>query len=481
MQTTLKEGIHMKITFWGAAQTVTGSCHILEAGGLTLLIDCGLHQGNHTEELMNAEDFPINPANIDYLLLTHAHIDHSGRIPLLVKKGFKGKILTTGAACDLCSIMLPDSGHIQETEAEWKNKKNLRKGMNITEPLYTYQDALDSLVFFRAIEYDEVINLNSSVKVRFVDAGHMLGSSFIEIWENLDGKQSKILFSGDVGNKGAPLLKDPSVIEEADFVVIESTYGNRLHPDRHQDMNLMVNTILETTRRGGNVVIPSFAVGRTQEMIYYFNQNRDTHHQNIKALSKIPVFIDSPLATSATSVFRNHLECFDEEARLYIENGDNPLDFEGLKFSVSKEDSMALNEILSGAIIISPSGMCEAGRIKHHLKYNLWRPECTIIFVGFQAENSLGRKILNGEKVVKIFGEEIVVKAQIVSLEGFSGHADKTGLIDLLNGIKSKPKKVFIVHGEPKVSKEFAYTLHEGYELDCVIPYPLQRFNLDEM
>ena len=472
---------HMKLTFLGAAQTVTGSCHILEAGGLTIMIDCGLHQGNHTEELLNAEDFPVNPAGIDYLLLTHAHIDHSGRIPFLVKKGFKGTILATGAACDLCAIMLPDSGHIQESETEWKNRKNLRKGSDLIEPLYTFQEAIDSLAFFKSVDYDEIKDLNDKVKIRFVDAGHMLGSSFIEIWEETDIKTTKILFSGDVGNNGAPILKDPSVVDEADFVVVESTYGNRLHPDRVQDMNILFDTIIETTRRGGNVVIPSFAVGRTQEMIYYLNQNHSSHNHRISSLNSIPVYIDSPLATSATSVFRKHLECYDDDAREYIKNGDNPLDFEGLKFSVSKEDSMTLNEIESGVVIISPSGMCEAGRIKHHLKHNLWRPECTIIFVGFQAENSLGRKILNGEKIVKIFGEEIAVKAQIVSLEGFSGHADKDGLINFLRNIKKKPKKVFIVHGEPKVMHEFAFTLHEGEELDCVIPYPLQKFDLDNI
>ncbi|MEI6602882.1 MAG: MBL fold metallo-hydrolase [Clostridia bacterium] len=471
----------MKLTFWGAAQTVTGSCHIVEAGGLTMLVDCGLHQGNHTEELLNAEDFPINPASIDFLLLTHAHIDHSGRIPYLVKKGFKGKILATGAACDLCGIMLPDSGHIQESEAEWKNKKNLRKGEALVEPLYTFQEALDSLAFFKVIDYEDVNELNPQVKVRFVDAGHMLGSSFIEIWETVDGKTTKIVFSGDVGNAGAPILKDPSIITEADFVVVESTYGNRFHPDRAQDMGILVDTILETTHRGGNVVIPSFAVGRTQEMIYYLNQNRDSHSSIMQAINKVPVYIDSPLATSATSVFRKHLECYDTEARAYIENGDNPLDFDGLQFSISKEDSMALNEMDRGVVIISPSGMCEAGRIKHHLKHNLWRPECTIIFVGFQAENSLGRKILNGQKIVKVFGEEIAVKAQIVSLEGFSGHADQSGLVAFLKSITQKPKKVFIVHGEPEVMKEFATTLHDVEALDCVIPYPLQKFDLDHM
>ena len=469
----------MKITFWGAAQTVTGSCHILEAGGLKIMIDCGLHQGNHTEELMNEENFPIPPQEFDYLLLTHAHIDHSGRIPLFVKRGFKGKIVTTPAAADLCAIMLPDSGHIQEMESEWKTKKSLRKGGVGVPPLYTFQEALDSLKAFHTVDYDEINDLNDKVKVRYVDAGHMLGSSFIEIWETIDSKTSKIVFSGDVGNKNAPILRDPSIIDEADFVVIESTYGNRLHSSRELDMDLLIDTILETTRRGGNVVIPSFAVGRSQEMIYYINKNLDSHAAKKHALDDLPVYVDSPLATSATSVFRKHLECYDAEAREYIENGDNPLDFKGLKFSVTKEDSMALNEIKGGVVIISASGMCEAGRIKHHLKYNLWRPECTVIFVGYQAENTLGRKILDGEKIVKLFGEDVAVKAQIVSLEGFSGHADKDGLIGFLSTIKVKPKKVFIVHGESEVSKEFSQTLYEKEGLDCVIPRPLQSFNLD--
>ena len=469
----------MKLTFWGAAQTVTGSCHIVDAGGLKLMIDCGLHQGSHEEEQLNSEAFPINPAAIDVLILTHAHIDHSGRIPLLVKRGFKGKIFTTSAAADLCSIMLPDSGHIQEMEAQWKNKKSLRRGEPEVEPLYTFQDALDSQKYFEPIEYGAIINLNDKVKVRFVDAGHMLGSSMIEMWEQEGEKTTKIVFSGDVGNIGMPILRDPSIIEEADYVVTESTYGNRIHPNRIDDMNILFDTIVETTKQGGNVVIPSFAVGRTQEIIYYLNKNIESHDKQYQSIRKVPVFIDSPLATSATSVFRKHLECYDTEAREYIKNGDNPLDFDNLKFSVTKEDSMALNELDGGAVIISPSGMCEAGRIKHHLKHNLWRSDCSIVFVGFQAENSLGRKILNGDKIVKIMGEDIAVKAKIVSLEGFSGHADKTGLTKFLKGFKNKPKKVFIVHGDPEVMKEFANNLREGESLDCVIPKSLQQFNLD--
>ena len=469
----------MKLTFWGAAQTVTGSCHLVEAGGLKLMVDCGLHQGNQIEELLNSEDFPINPAEIDYLLLTHAHIDHSGRIPYLVKKGFKGKILATSATSDLCAIMLPDSGHIQEMEVEWKNRKNVRRGAPKVEPLYTYLEALNSLKFIKTVDYDDVNNLNDQVKVRFVDAGHMLGSSMIEIWETTPEKTTKAVFTGDIGNKNAPILRDPSRIDDADYVVMESTYGNKIHDSRIQDINLLINTIIETTNRGGNVVIPSFAVGRTQEIIYYLNKHINTYQGKLESINSIPVFVDSPLATSATSVFRKHLECYDLEAREYIENGDNPLDFEGLKFSVSKEDSMALNELNGGCVIISPSGMCEAGRIKHHLKHNLWKPECSVVFVGFQGENTLGRKILDGEKIVKLYGDDIAVKAQIIFLEGFSGHADKNGLIEFLKAFKIKPKKVFIIHGEPDVMKDFVATLHEGEGFDCIIPMPHQEFELD--
>lgn len=467
----------MKVLFWGAAQAVTGSCHIVKAGGLKIMVDCGLHQGEDGE--LNKESFPVNPADVDYVLLTHAHIDHSGRIPFLFKSGFKGQVFATGATIDLCKLMLPDSGYIQESEAEWKTRKNLRKGLKPVQPLYTAQDAYDCLKIFNEIDYNASINLNKDVRVRFNDAGHALGSAIIELWERQeDGREIKTVFSGDLGNYDMPILRDPERIEEADYVVIESTYGDRIHNSRGIDIEELVDTLIETHKRGGNVVIPSFAVGRTQDIIYYLNKDKDTQGGRLYNLKDLPVVIDSPLATSATSVYRKHLDCYDQEAREYIANGDNPLDFDGLEFSIKKEDSMSLNNKKSGLVIISPSGMCEAGRIRHHLKHNLWRKECTIAFVGYQAEHTLGRRILNGSKTVKIFGEEIAVLCEVVKFEGFSGHADLNGLLDWLKGYKKKPKKVFIVHGDVDVMRNFQQTIRNEFNVEAIIPQRYQELVL---
>ncbi len=369
--------------------------------------------------------------------------------------------------------MLPDSGHIQETENEWINRKRQRAGKAPVKPLYTVKEATECLALFKGVAYGEAISITENIRVRFNDAGHILGSAIIEIWIRENGKDTKVVFSGDLGNKGIPILRDPTIIADTDYLVVESTYGNRQHTLRKETDKLerFINIITETVEKGGNVVIPSFAVGRTQEIIYDLNKYMDVFGDDkIKKILNIPVYVDSPLATSATQIFRENLDCFDEEAREYIKNGDNPLDFPSLKFTQSPEESKKLNEKTESTIIISASGMCDAGRIKHHLKHNLWRKESTILFVGYQAEGTLGRRILDGATMVKLFGEEISVNARIEAIDGFSGHADKAGLLSWIGSIERKPKKVFIVHGEQEIMNDFAQTLSSELGLRCIVP-----------
>ena len=463
-------GVYMKITFLGAAKTVTGSCYLIETQNTKFLVDCGLFQGHAKEDVLNAEEFPFNPAELDYIFLTHAHIDHSGRIPKIYNDGFNGEIYTTKATAELCAIMLPDCGHIQEFENEWKNKKRLRAGKLPVEPIYTYQDALDCIKLFKKVNYGEAKKINDEIKVRFNDAGHILGSAIIEFWISEKGKETKLVFSGDLGNRDMPILRDPTILEDADYLVIESTYGNRVRENQSNRFEYFVDIIDETISKGGNVIIPSFAVGRAQEVIYELNKEKESYDSKLKKLFSVPVFVDSPLAISATEVFRNNLDCYDEEAREYIDNGENPLDFPGLKFTRSADESRALNERNDSSIIISASGMCEAGRIKHHLKHNLWRKESTILFVGYQARGTLGRKLVDGAKKVKIFGEDISVNARIEMIEGFSGHADKNGLLEWIGGFKRKPAKIFIVHGEEESMVDFSSEINEKFNIDTIIP-----------
>lgn len=460
----------MKITFCGAAKTVTGSCFLVETKTCRFLVDCGLFQGHSKEDELNREDFPFNPAEIDFVLLTHAHIDHSGRIPKLYIDGFKGSVIATKATAELCSIMLPDCGHIQETENEWLNRKRLRAGKPLIQPLYTSEDAVECMKLFKGVAYNKIEKPAEGVSAKFRDAGHMLGSAIIEVWVNEDGRETKLVFTGDLGSKDMPILRDPEVVEDADYLIIESTYGNRLHEHKKDRAERFVDIVTGTIKNGGNVVIPSFAVGRTQEIIYELNQEKAKFEEKIKELMGIPVYVDSPLAISATEIFRNSLDCYDEEAREYIQNGDNPLDFPGLYFTRSADESRALNEKKENMIIISASGMCEAGRIKHHLKHNLWRPECTILFVGYQAEGTLGRRLVDGAKKVKIFGEEISVNAHIEMIDGFSGHADKNGLIEWLTNMKKKPRSIFVVHGEEEVSKEFSRLVEKELGINTIVP-----------
>lgn len=449
----------MKISFLGAAKTVTGSCYLVETSESTFIIDCGLHQGHSNETVLNRTPFPFKIDQVDFMLLTHAHIDHSGRIPKLYVDGFRKPIYATKATSELCSIMLPDSGHIQESEYAWLARKHGRSGKKVMEPLYTQQDAVEACKLFTPVRYNTEVQPAEDVRVVFRDAGHILGSAILEIWVREDGRETKIVFSGDLGNKGIPILRDPAIIESADYLVIESTYGDRLHNAQVDKVDAFVRIINETIVQRGNVVIPSFAVGRTQEIIYALHQEEEKYKAHRQAFMKTPVYIDSPLATSATQIFRNNTDCYDEEARQYVENGDNPLDFPNLHFTASVDESKALNLSKESKIILSASGMCDAGRIKHHLKHNLWRKDSAIVFVGFQARGTLGRAIVDGAKKVRIFGEEILVNARIEMIEGFSGHADRDGLLGWIAAMGQKPRQIMLVHGEPEVIAKFEHSI----------------------
>ena len=476
----------MKITFLGAAKTVTGSNFLVETeDGTKFLVDCGMYQGRSDLEEKNYDDFLFNIDEIDFMLLTHAHIDHSGRIPKLYKQGYRKPIYAHKATCDLCSIMLPDSGHIQEMESEWKNKKRIRKGQKALEPMYVAQDALDCLEVFKPVKYDEIIDITDNIKVRFNDAGHMLGSSIIEIWVNENGKETKAVFTGDLGNNDIPLLASPTMIESADYLVMESTYGNRLHIRNDDKAKIFLDVVYETLERNGTVVIPTFAVGRTQEILYELNKIKENTSdeefmKKYEKLMKAPVYVDSPLAVSATEIFRKNTDLFDDDVKEAMEKGDNPLEFPGLKFTQTVEESKALNESNEPAIILSASGMCEVGRIKHHLKHNIWNSNSTILFVGYQAPGTLGRKIVDGEKKVRIFGEEFSVNARIEYIEGYSGHADQEGLLNFVYSFYTKPKHIFLVHGEEEGQEVLKDKLEENTEIPVTIPSFGETYTLDE-
>ena len=457
----------MKLYFIGADHEVTGSCHYVEACGKRFLVDCGMEQG---KDVFENVEIPVPASQIDYVLLTHAHIDHSGLLPLLFKNGFRGEIISTFATSDLCSIMLRDSAHIQEFEAEWRNRKGRRAGKEEFVPLYTMDDALGAVELFHPCDYNQKIELTEGISIRFTDVGHLLGSASIEIWITEDGVSKKIVFSGDIGNTNQPLIKDPEYLSEADYVVMESTYGDRTHGERPDYVTELANIIQETFDRGGNVVIPAFAVGRTQEMLYFIREIKEkglvTGHGCFK------VFVDSPLAIEATNVFnKNFRACFDEDAMKLINAGINPIKFDGLNLAVSSDESRAINFDMEPKVIISASGMCDAGRIKHHLKHNLWRKECTVLFVGYQGAGTLGRALTEGANYVKLFGETIEVQAEIRKLSGISGHADKNGLLEWVNHFTQKPQKVFVVHGEDLVCESFVKCLKEEHGLDAEAPF----------
>ncbi|MBI4683703.1 MAG: MBL fold metallo-hydrolase [Nitrospirae bacterium] len=438
----------MKLQFLGGARTVTGSCFYLEINQLKILVECGMHQGNGNHEANNGE-FEFKSKDIDYIFITHAHLDHSGMLPKVIKEGFRGKIITTSATKDLLQPMLYDSAHIQQNDAEWLTKKALRSGKPSVQPLYTVEDVNDVIPLFEVKQYDELFHLGNGIKYRFLDAGHILGSATLELWFQDSEREKKIVFSGDIGKKGSPIIKDPFIPQDADFIVIESTYGNRLHKSSKDSIDELVEAIKKTFKKGGNVYIPSFAVGRTQDLLYILNSLVREDR-----LYRINVYLDSPLAEEVTKVYLAHPECFDDEARRFFstENTDRSVK---LHFVRSVEESMALNKIRSGIVVIAGSGMCDGGRIKHHLKHNLWRPECSVIFVGFQAKGTLGRRIVDGAKVVHILGEDIAVKSSVYTINGFSAHADKDGLIEWLSNFKGTPE-VFIVHGEETVAVSFS-------------------------
>lgn len=468
----------MKIEFCGAASSVTGSCHLITTETHKILLDCGQFQGNKAEEAKNFDPFPFDVSEPDFMILSHAHIDHCGRIPLLVKRGFTGKIYCTDATADLLPVMLKDSAHIHEKEAEWKNRKAERAGRETVEPLYTMADAENALKYVVPVMYDELVSPVDGVKFVLNDAGHILGSAIVELWTTEGDDVTKTVFSGDLGVPKRPILRNPTIIKKADHVIMETTYGNRVHEENSLSVENLMQIVLDTAKRGGTVVIPSFAVGRTQELIFEFNRFYRHHPEFKKQLSKVKVYVDSPMATSATEVFRKNAQVFDDEMKEFILKGQSPLDFENLVFTRSTEESIRLNENEAPKVIISASGMCEAGRIRHHLKHHLWNPKSSIVFVGYQAEGTLGRKILEGAKNVTLFGEEIYVNAQIFNLEGFSGHADRDGLLHWLTGYQKKPANVFLVHGEEQSKKDFANLVKEKLDIDCTVVEGVSEFDL---
>ena len=468
----------MKITFYGAAKTVTGSCTMIETSGKRFLIDCGMFQGKVTDQMLNYDDFPFDISSIDFMILTHAHIDHSGRIPKLYKSGYTGVIYATNATVDLCGIMLPDSGHIQEKEIEWVNKKRRRAGKKENDPMYTAQDAIDSLVLFKGVDYNEEVVIDDNISFKLVDAGHMLGSSIVLLDITEDSKKQRIVFTGDLGNKNMPIINDPTYIDGADHLIMESTYGNRLHGKMEDQSEKFIDILLKTIERGGNLIIPSFAVGRTQEILYEINKYAAKEGYSEK-LKNIPVYVDSPLAVNATKIFEQNPEYYDKEALDYLLKGDNPIEFDNLHLITTSDESKALNEDPTPKVIISASGMCEVGRIKHHLKHNLYRPECTVLFVGYQATGTLGEKIQTGSKIVKIFGEEIAVNAEVEYLDAFSGHADRDGLLEWIEKMDKKPKNIFINHGEYIAQQVLRNYILDKFNIPVVIPNYEDTYTID--
>lgn len=464
----------MKLMFIGADHEVTGSCHYVEACGKRFVVDYGMEQGVNIYE--NAE-LPVGAAKLDFVLLTHAHIDHSGMLPLLYARGFRGPVYATKATTDLCQIMLRDSAHIQESEAEWKNRKALRSGKPEVVPVYTMDDAVNVMEQFVPCSYEHKIQVCSGIEIRFTDIGHLLGSSSIEVWLSEEDVCRKLVFSGDIGNTNQPLIKDPHYTDEADYVIMESTYGDRYHEAHPNYVDELAEVIQRTFDRKGNVVIPSFAVGRTQELLYYIRQIKS--EGLVKNHGDFKVIVDSPLAVEATQIFNKDLEeTYDEDAMELVRQGINPITFSNLQLSITTEESKAINFDEESKVIISAAGMCDAGRIRHHLKHNLWKPENTIVFVGYQSYGTLGRALVEGTKEVKLFGETIKVQAEILRLEGISGHADKKGLIRWIREFKKQPEMVFIVHGEDKVCDAFAECLKQDYGLQAKAPYSGDTFDL---
>ena len=460
----------MIIKFLGAAQEVTGSCFYLEHKDTKMLIDCGMFQGEDSQKA-NREVFSFNPEDIDCIFITHAHLDHSGMLPKLVREGFRGKVITTSATRDLIELMLSDSAHIQESDAEWQTRKALREGKEAVYPLYTSEDVRSSLRLIHTKKYNSVCRVGRSIRYRFLDAGHILGSGTLELWFRNSQAEKKIVFSGDIGKKGSPIVRDPSTPGDADYVVMESTYGNRLHKSLQESVNELAEAISVTFRRGGNVFIPSFAVGRTQDLLYLLNglvrEGR---------LPRVHVYLDSPLAEEATKVYVAHPECFDKEARELFSLNDVD-DAVVLHFVQSVKESMAINKKKSGIIVIAGSGMCDGGRIRHHLKHNLWRKECSLVFVGFQGKGTLGREIVDRARYVRILGEKIAVKASVYTINGFSAHADRDGLLEWLSAFRGSPE-IFIVHGEQEAARLFSKHVRKRFGFTTYVPEKHEIFSL---
>lgn len=466
----------MKLTFLGANHQVTGSCTLLEwKPGKFLLVDCGMEQGVNPYQ---SSPIPVAPGSIDYVLLTHAHIDHSGSLPLLYKNGFRGTIYATGETMNLCSIMLTDSAHIQETDAAYQTKKNLRTGLPPVEPEYTVEDAQNVLKLFRPCTYNEYIMFDEGLSIRFSDAGHLLGSSFIECFLTDGNEKRTVVFSGDVGNLNQPILNDPVHVSSADYLLIESTYGNRNHDPVSDPVPFLTETLESTFHRGGTVIIPSFAVGRTQELLYFFREIKQNHLIDPQYIN-FPVYVDSPMANEATAIFLQcDQSCLDEETLSVMRSGENPIWFEGLNPVVSPEESKLLNINPEPKVIIASGGMCEGGRIRHHLKHNLWNEKNTILFVGYQANGTLGRLIFDGAKTVKILGEEVDVKAETKLLSGISGHADQKGLINWINGFNEKPEHIFINHGDDDSCKALSDLIQKQFQIPSDAPYSGSVYDL---
>jgi metallo-beta-lactamase family protein len=473
----------MKIKFLGGARTVTGSCFLIETDDKKILVDCGMFQGGKEMKMKNFRPPTFKPDEIDYIILTHAHIDHSGLIPRIINLGFKGKILATVPTRDLTSIMLPDSGHIQEMEVKWENKKRIRKGLPARKPLYTMEDGENAIKYFETVNYYDEVKLSDNISFIFKYAGHILGSAIVVLKIAEDNNEITITFTGDLGNKISPVLREPELIDSTDYLVIESTYGNRYHDDSENNEKVLKNIINESIKNGGKILIPSFAIDRTQTILYYLNKL-----SNNNEIPYIPVFIDSPLAIKATKIFSKYYEreidnfsdFFSKEFLNLVAGGDNPLKFPGLKYTQTVEESKKINEYDKPAIIISASGMCNAGRIKHHLKNHLWKTNTSMVFVGFQAQGTLGKRILEGAKVVDIFGEEVDVRAKKFSIENFSAHADKNDLIEWVANIKNKPENIFIVHGEQAASHSLSNAIEKEFTLNTVVPSINEEYTLSQ-
>jgi metallo-beta-lactamase family protein len=462
----------MEIQFLGAAREVTGSCYLIRCGRHRLLVDCGLIQGSPRDEARNREPFPFDPHRIDAVILSHSHLDHSGRLPLLMTSGYKGPVYTQRASRDLCRIMLKDAGYLNEKEAQWENRKRQRKGLRLVEPLYTMKDAQKAMGQFKALDYGVKRKIFPGVYVRLLDAGHILGSSIVELWLSDNGRARKLVFSGDLGHPGAPILREPQTVEDADLVLLESTYGDRRHRPWESTWQELADTLGEAERDRGNILIPAFAVGRTQELLYVFGQNYKEW-----GLERWQIFLDSPLAIQATEVYARHWDLYDPEALNVHDVQGNPFLLPNLEFSRTANQSMAINGIRSGAIVIAGSGMCDGGRIKHHLKHNVWRKDCHIIIVGFQAEGTLGRQLVDGASHIRLWGETVKVAAKVHTIGGLSAHADQGDLVDWYGHFGNRPA-VALVHGELRARDSLAETLRETLQAPVLLPDPGSRIDL---